>query len=289
MTRVRRPAWACAIVSGVLLSALVTKATADVLPAPAPPLANTEGDDAYARISIDRKTSLTISVETSPGTRVQFRAVRLPEGATLEQEPHPSPRARIDWTPTEDDLGSFDAIVEATDGRTTVRKTIHFTVSDSWGGVFVPAAGASVLVPRASADTGVVYGFPLQLVLATWIRRNQSSGASHGRFYVQVEPLVATKGRVKMGADVAFGFDASFERMPRRRWLIPTYGARLGDFVHGGVPGGNFWHLTPELGAHLWADHGVFVTAALGYVLPIGSDGASMRGPRAGLAITLDL
>ncbi len=276
--------------SALFVLALAARAGADVLPAPAPPLRNTDGEEhAYARISMGQPSSLTLSVETSPGTRVEFRAVRLPNGATLTPEPYPSPRVRVDWTPTEDDLGTFDAIVEATDGRTTVRKEIHYTVSDNWGGLLMPAVGASAFLPRASSDWGAVYGFPIQVVLAGWIRRNPSSGGSHGRVYFQVEPVVASKPRQKVGADVSFGFEVSFERMPKRRWLVPSWGLRLGDFVHGAAPGGNFWHVTPELGVYLWSDHGIMVTSALGYVVPLGSAFDAMRGPRASLGITLDL
>jgi hypothetical protein len=272
-----------ALAVGVLVVA--SPARADVLAAPAPKLANADGhDEGYAHIQLGRVSALTISVETAPGTPVTFRAVQLPKGMTLAQAPHPEPRATLSWTPTEEDLGASDAIVEVTDGRDTVRKTIHYDVHDNWASALLPSAGASAYLPRA----GTMVGVPLQLALFMWVRRNAASGASHGRVYAQIEPLHALHGERRAGAGFALGWDASLESAPRRRWLVPHYGLALGRAWHGQMPGGGVGYALPQLGAYLWASHGVFVHASAGFMVPFSSFREQM-GARVSLGATFEL
>lgn len=269
----------------VLLPLLLTAplARADVMPAPAPKLSNADGvDEGYARIPVGKQTSLILMVDTAPGKAVTYRAVQVPRGLTLVQEPHPSPRARLEWTPTEDDIGETDAIVEATDGRDTVRKTVHFVVHDNWASGLLPVVGASV----HRAQVGDLAGVPLQVALVAWAHRNTAPGASHGRIFLQVEPLRALFGQEKWGAELGLGFDASFESTPRRRWLIPSYGLSLGEVIHSAAVGGAFGHATPELGFYLWADRQVMISSSIGYVVPFSSF-SSMHGARAALSVTI--
>jgi hypothetical protein len=270
---------------GFALVVVASPARADVLPAPAPPLA-VEGDDPTpAFANAGRQSTVFVSVDTAPGTRIEWKAVRLPRGAKLVPEEYPSPRARIEWAPSEDQLDDTDAIVEATDGRSRVQKRVRFEVHDSWYGGLMPSAGASFYAPRTGPSGGFL-GVPLQIALLGWIRRNDDAGPSHGRIYFHFEILRDTQGSSRTGTDIGFGFDASFERMPRRRWLIPGYGVRLSSFRHADAPDGGFWHVTPELALYLWAQHDLFVHAAFGWQVPFSSF-ESMHGPRASLGLTM--
>lgn len=271
------------LVATLLLAS--TPAWADVMPAPAPKLRNTDGyDQAWARVRIGQESSLILSAETTPGHPLTFRAIKLPNGAVLTSEPHPSPRAKLTWTPTEDDIGSAEAIIEISDGHDTVRKTVTYEVYDEWGSGLCPSAGSSVDLSRS----GTIVGVPIQVALVMWAYRNSRSGSSHGRFYLQVEPIRTLFGEQRTGAGIGFGFDASFESTPRRRWLIPFYGLTFGSLLNKDLPDGGFGYALPQLGAYLWADHGIFVHASAGWLLPFSAF-ADHHGLRANLALTFNV
>jgi len=109
--------------------------------------------------------------------------------------------------------------------------------------------------------------------------------ASHHRFYGQFEILDSLRERRPSLFTYGFGYSATFEYYPGRRFLIPHYGIELGGLVRDEL--GHRVQTRPYLGLHLWADRHVWLAAALGYrVVP--AELRTLSGPTASLVAVLN-
>jgi len=189
------------------------------------------------------------------------------------------------------DVGDNEILVEVSDGSHKVQKTIEVHVVDEVEAYFLPGAGYSLLDPHDRGALGTFQGFDVQIVLASWIHRNDKYGPSHGRVYIDMAVLRSPREAVGAALDFSFGFDLSLERNPQRRYLLPYFGLRTGAFVnHALGDKGAVAHLTPLAGVHLYADRSIFLGAWAGYFMPLsGSNFDSLGGLRlqAGANFTL--
>lgn len=189
------------------------------------------------------------------------------------------------------DVGDNEILVEASDGSHTIQKTVQVQVVDEVEAYFLPGAGYSLLDPHDRSGLGTFQGFAVQIVLASWIHRNDKYGPSHGRVYIDMAVLRSPREAVGAALDFSFGFDLSLERNPQRRFLLPYFGLRTGAFVnHALGDKGAVAHLTPLAGVHFYADRSIFLGAWAGYFLPLsGSNFDSLGGLRlqAGANFTL--
>jgi len=198
------------------------------------------------------------------GDLLRYRAEGLPPGAELGAED-----ARLRWRPREDQSGRYEIRVFASDGKEEVGHTFTLEVIEEWTSFLLPGARYGVFLPVAASEVGVLHGVSLELAVAAWIHRNENRGPSHGRVYLRADLLSSTAPGVPLGLIYAAGFDLSFERNPRRHWLIPFYAVEAGGLVHPSY--GHFFQATALLGAHLWTSRNIFVDVSAGYLVAPGA------------------
>lgn len=207
--------------------------------------------------------SLVIEASDPEAAPLRFTADGLPTGAALDAR-----TGRLTFTPGPAQVGVHRFTLHVSDGHGATSVQGAITVrpaapdeSEEWTSFLLPGVGYSLYAPRAGPES-VLHGLTLEFVIVAWIHRNDERGPSHGRVYVDAELLSAA------GAPLAFsyaaGISVSFESNPTRSWLIPHYGAEFGGLHY---RGGAFFQATPYLGALLYADATVMVSARAGYRL----------------------
>jgi hypothetical protein len=197
------------------------------------------------------------------------------------------------WYPTNDDLGTYELLVTATDGQFKVAQTFTVEVSegprftrDEWTSYLLPGIGYSYYAPRIREQSGTFQGLEIELLFAGWIHRNENRGPSHGRVYLNAELLNSSDPDVPILFTYAFGFSLSLERNPRRNFLIPNYGLDIGHQSHDDL--GSRFQATPYAGLHLYSARNFFLSARLGYRL-VPSDMERLAGLHAGAAFNFSV
>jgi hypothetical protein len=188
----------------------------------------------------------------------------------------------IRYRATANDVGPREIGITASDGKDSISKTVTVTVRDDWQSYFQPGLQYSFYSPADRGEWGTFQGVSAELLLVSWIHRNENRGPSHGRVFLDMDVLKSNKSDRPAAFDVSLGFDLSLERNPIRHFLLPYFGMKSGWFVERDLEKGNVFHLTPLAGMYLWADKNVFVTASAGYLLPLSSSHFDdLRGLRA--------
>ncbi|HYV48698.1 MAG TPA: putative Ig domain-containing protein [Myxococcaceae bacterium] len=198
------------------------------------------------------------------GDPLKYRAEGLPPGAEFD-----AGDARLRWRPRDDQTGRYELRVFASDGAEEVGRAFTLEVVEEWTSFLLPGARYGVFLPVATDEVGVLHGVSLELAVTAWIHRNENRGPSHGRVYLRADLLSSTAPGVPLGLIYAAGFDLSFERNPRRHWLIPFYAVEAGGVVHPSY--GHFFQATALVGAHLWTSRNVFLDVSAGYLVAPGA------------------
>lgn len=212
----------------------------------------------------------------------------------------PKARARVDgktsieilWKTQKSDHGTWDVECEVSDGKATTTKYVHISIDDDWQSYFMPGASFSMLQPVDRVAWGTFSGVSTEILLASWIHRNENRGPSHGRVYADMDILKSSRSGTASAFDLAMGFDLSLERNPSRKFLLPYFGLKTGAFMQKNLEEGRstVWHLTPLAGAYLWADQNLFITASAGYMLPVSAARfEDLRGLRANVGLNFSL
>jgi Putative Ig domain len=197
---------------------------------------------------------------------LRYSAKGLPAGATLD-----ALSGSLSWIPRVDQVGNHSFTVTISDGTASTSSTQTLRVlpastaseAEAWNSYLLPGVGYSVYTPRGADGVGSFHGLNLEVLVAAWIHRNDNRGPSLGRVYVNIELMRQTENSGPLLFTYSLGTTLSFERNPRRSFLIPFYGVEVGGIVHRDL--GSRFQATPYLGAHLYADRNVFVGARLGY------------------------
>lgn len=236
------------------------------------------GDEVVIQITAtdDDRDQLTVSTK------------ELPAGAKLRTDARAGHvTAKVTWRPPPGASGTYTIQFIVSDGTSVDTADVVVHVSDEWESFFMPGLRYGAYQPRSSGTYGTYHGPAIELVFASWIHKNDKRGPSHGRTHLDMEVLTPTKKGLPAIFDIAFAFDLSMERNPRRNFLIPHFGLRTGATLNKGVEGkGTLWHVTPVVGAYLYADQNLFVTLQAGYVMPLSSEHFdSLRGVRGGLSV----
>jgi hypothetical protein len=236
-------------------------------------------------------------IENESGTRSVSLAAVDPDGDPLTYSIQGVPRgavflpatADLSWNTTDDDLGKHRVTVTVSDGQVRVTQVLTVEVVEpairmptrdrNWESYLMPGVGYSVYAPSDRDTFGTFQGVALELLIGTWIHRNENRGPSHGRVYVNAEILNSSDSDVPNLFVYSFGFSLSFERNPTRAWLIPVYGLELGQVFHDNF--GSRFHATPYFGFHIFSDPNLFVSARGGYRM-VPSDMEHVGGMHAG-------
>lgn len=198
----------------------------------------------------------------------------------------------IEWMTGKNDHGTWDVECDASDGKATTTKYVRIELEDDWKSFFMPGASFSMLQPVDKGAWGTFSGVSTEILIASWIHRNENRGPSHGRVYLDMDILRSSRAGTASAFDLAMGFDLSLERNPTRHFLLPFFGMKTGTFIQKDLEEGRstVWHLTPLAGAYLWADKNLFITASAGYMLPVSAARfEDLRGLRANVGLNFSL
>jgi hypothetical protein len=223
---------------------------------------------------VDETSTIAISnaVSDQDSDPLSYRVSSLPKGATLDD------RGVIRWAPTLPQVGEYRLDVTVSDGLAEAAGTIDIEVVESggsapghneWSSYLLPGAGYSVYMPRDQTRFGTFHGVALEILIGSWIHRNNNRGPSHGRVYVQGELARSTQTGGSLLFAYALGFSLSLERNPHRRWLLPVYGLDIGG-ITSEATGGHFQAL-PYAGLHLYSSPNIFMNLRAGYRIVPGS------------------
>jgi hypothetical protein len=228
---------------------------------------------------------------------LSFRAKNVPAGAVLRAY---GSSVGIVWEPAPEASGEHELVVAVSDGEleTTIVQRILVLpewAEDDYRGWFLLGGGASGFVAHDDGEAFLGGAFDVTLValaengrkgfLCADGGRERDCHASHHRFYGQFELLDSLRDGEPSLFAYGFGYSASFEYYPARRFLVPHYGIELGGLVRDGL--GHRVQTRPYLGLHLWADRHVWLNLALGYrVVP--AELFDLGGPTASLGVVLN-
>ncbi len=132
---------------------------------------------------------------------------------------------------------------------------------------FQPGVGYSYFAPKASDSLGNFRGLVFEYLIWAGVRQNEDRGPSHTRIYAKINLMQSDKSGVSDMFMYGGGMNFSFERNPKRSYLIPYFGIELGGISQAKV--GTTFQMTPLLGAHLIARRNIFVNLHGGYVYPV--------------------
>jgi hypothetical protein len=245
--------------------------------------------DEDRRVKFGDVVEMTVDAQDPENDPITFHVTGLPAGMFTRSAGKGA--LAIRWKPRREDVGSHEIVITASDNHGGVsEKSITFLVEDEWQSFFMPGVSYVVQSPAARGDWGVLQGASAEILLGSWIHRNDNRGPSHGRVYLDMDLMRSSRPGTASAFDLALGFDLSIERNPVRHWLLPYFGMKTGTFIQRDLDRGSVWHVTPVAGAYLWADKNTFITASAGYFLPISAaQFDELRGVRATLGANFSL
>ncbi len=243
-------------------------------------------------IRSDEQLVMHVVVNDPDRDRLRIEAVGAPAGMRIVGNEVQPGKVDVElvWRPRGGDTGRHELTLTASDGQSTITKTIAIRVEEEWQSYLLPGLQYSAYVPSAHDTWGAFQGVSAEILVASWIHRNENRGPSHGRVYVDMDVLKSSNASLGAAFDFSLGFDLSIERDPMRRYLVPYFGVMAGRVLQADLPNSGFTHVTPLLGVYLYADRNVFVHGSLGYVLPISAQTFdTLRGVRGVLGVDFSL
>lgn len=218
---------------------------------------------------------IRFSIQTH-GTDYTWKVSGLPRGATFDED-----SLTFIWKPKSWDVGRHYMTFTVSDGKTKASKSIMLKIREEWETFFLPGISYTALFPKKQSELGILHGISLKYVFLSWIHRNEKRGPSHGRLYFKLDIMDSTEKDQEGLLYWAFGVDLSFERNPKRPFLVPFFGLEIGgSYSNRLVPSetaedgyeeiGGIFHMTPTFGVHLWTDRNIFVTLTGGYTFAVG-------------------
>ena len=135
---------------------------------------------------------------------------------------------------------------------------------ESW---FMPGLGYTFYSPKGSDSTGVFNGIAVNYLIYAKMYQNNKPGPSHVRFYTKLSIVKSTEKDIKDLFCYSVGLSFSFEKNPKRSYLVPFFGLEFGGLSQ------SQWEttgqFTPTLGLHLVSKRNLFVNLQGEYVYPI--------------------
>jgi hypothetical protein len=168
--------------------------------------------------------------------------------------------------------------------NSTVTKEIY--VEEEWNSAFIPGISYTNYLPHDSKKFGTYQGVSVEYLIFAGIHRNDNRGPSHVRVYNRYDLLTSSIDSVREAFIYSLGLNLSFERNPKRNFLIPYFGIEIGGLYQKEM--GNIFNFTAVGGIWLYTSQNIFVNLAGGYFYPIEKI-EDYRGFRGTLGINLSL
>ncbi len=243
------------------------------------------------QVRVDDTLEFRIVVSDPDHDTLRVEAVGMPHEMRLVAPHTPGATAiELHWRPRPSDVGRHEITLSVSDGRSTITKTVTVFVTEEWQSYLLPGAAYSVYAPSARSTYGTFQGVSGEILIGSWIHRNENRGPSHGRVYVDMDVLKSSDSTLGAAFDLSLGFDLAIERDPSRRFLLPYFGLKVGRFMQAQLPSNGFAHVTPVLGLYVYADRNLFVHGSVGYVLPISAANFDpLRGVRGLVGVDFSL
>ena len=200
---------------------------------------------------------------------LELLAYRVPEGAALGfSHAFPNQSAlELRWTPKSSDVGQHEVFIQFTDGTHVIEERNTILVNSRWqyperNSTLVPTLGFAA--QRTLTDMDWLYGFETGLTLVSKQRSGTGTlrcgiletehtcGAYIWRLRSQVQALTGRSPDSNDRLSYGLAYEATFESVPTRNWLLPAYGIELGGSVQG--QRGHLPHISLSLGFFAYDD-----------------------------------
>lgn len=127
----------------------------------------------------------------------------------------------------------------------------------------MPGGQATLYKPTGIQNPYIGGGFRLDVV--RWSHHNNEFGPGEGSVFFQASLLQSPSSEHTLGIYEG-GVTLSFERNPKRRYMIPYFGFTTGGMIAEDLPKSGF--VQPVAGLHLYASPNVVAELQGGYVFP---------------------
>ncbi len=140
--------------------------------------------------------------------------------------------------------------------------------------------------PFRSDSLGAWSGISVEYLFYGKVHNDDENGPGHFKFYGKLGILENSKSNIPIMLDYSLGMSLSWEKNPKRTWLIPNFGLEAGGFSQKQL--GSIFYFTPIAGIQFIALQNLFVGAYAGYRYPL-TNFENMRGFIASASIDFSL
>lgn len=132
---------------------------------------------------------------------------------------------------------------------------------------FMPGIGYALYVPKGQDSTGVLKGIAINYLLFTHMSQNMKPGPSLVRIYAKLSIIKSSRSSINDLFSYYLGLSMSFEKNPRRSYLVPFFGLEFGGLSQS--QWGTTGQFTPTVGIHIIAKRNLYINLQGGYVYTI--------------------
>jgi len=132
---------------------------------------------------------------------------------------------------------------------------------------FIPGLGYSYYQPKGADSTGKFHGVAVNYLIYSKMYQNNKPGPSIVRFYAKFSIVKSDKSDISDLFCYSLGLSFSFEKNPKRGYLVPFFGLEFGGLSQSQF--GTTGQFTPTLGLHIVSKRNLFINLQGGYVYPI--------------------
>ncbi|MBN1339718.1 MAG: hypothetical protein JXA03_10365 [Bacteroidales bacterium] len=132
---------------------------------------------------------------------------------------------------------------------------------------FMPGLGFSLYTPKETDSTGLFNGITVNYLIYSKMYQNDKPGPSIVRFYTKLSIMKSDDKEIKDLFCYSVGLSFSFEKNPKRSYLVPFFGLEFGGLSQS--QWGTTGQFTPTLGLHLISKRNLFINFQGGYVYPV--------------------
>ena len=132
---------------------------------------------------------------------------------------------------------------------------------------FMPGLGYTFYQPKGHDSTGVFNGIAVNYLIFANMAQNNNPGPSHLRLYTKLSIVKSSKKDINDLFCYSLGLSLSFEKNPKRSYLVPFFGLEFGGLSQS--QWGTTGQFTPTLGLHIISKRTLFINIQGGYVYPI--------------------
>jgi hypothetical protein len=132
---------------------------------------------------------------------------------------------------------------------------------------FMPGIGYGYYLPAKSDSIGAFHGISVKYLIFRKVSQNTNPGPSHLDFYAKFNLLNSMEDNISQVFIYSLGLDLSFEKNPKRFFLIPYFGLELGGLSQKSY--GTTIQFTPTVGFHIYSKKNISIDLTTGYVYPV--------------------